>query len=68
MSSAPLTLKTNLADYPVTVAMKDGRVSSPLVKLDCCGPTVANKAFKAMVRENQYEAGELAIACLGTYP
>ena len=61
MSSAPLTLKTNLADYPVTVAMKDGRVSSPLVKLDCCGPTVANKAFKAMVRENQYEAGELAI-------
>jgi 4,5-dihydroxyphthalate decarboxylase len=31
------------------------------VKLDCCGPTVANKAFKAMVRENQYEAGELAI-------
>ena len=61
MSSSPVTLKTNLADYPVTVAMKDGRVSSSLVKLDCCGPTVANKAFKAMVRENQYEAGELAI-------
>lgn len=60
MSSA-VTLKTNLADYPVTVAMKDGRVSSNLVKLDCCGPAVANKAFKAMVRENQYEAGELAI-------
>lgn len=60
MSSA-VTLKTNLADYPVTVAMKDGRVSSNLVKLDCCGPSVANKAFKAMVRENQYEAGELAI-------
>lgn len=61
MSSSPVTLKTNLADYPVTVAMKDGRVSSNLVKLDCCGPRVANKAFKAMVRENQYEAGELAI-------
>ena len=60
MSSA-VTLKTNLADYPVTVAMKDGRVSSNLVKLECCGPAVANKAFKAMVRENQYEAGELAI-------
>ena len=60
MSSA-VTLKTNLADYPVTVAMKDGRVSSNLVRLDCCGPAVANKAFKAMVRENQYEAGELAI-------
>ena len=61
MSSSLLTLKTNLADYPVTVAMKDGRVSSNLVKLDCRGPEVANKAFKAMVRENQYEAGELAI-------
>ena len=60
MSSA-VTLKTNLADYPVTLAMKDGRVSSNLVKLDCRGPAVANKAFKAMVRENQYEAGELAI-------
>ena len=60
MSSA-VTLKTNLADYPVTAAMKDGRVSSNLVELDCCGPAVANKAFKAMVRENQYEAGELAI-------
>ena len=60
MSSA-VTLKTNLADYPVTLAMKDGRVSSDLVKLDCRGPAVANKAFKAMVRENQYEAGELAI-------
>lgn len=61
MSSSPVTLKTNLADYPVTVAMKDGRVSSNLVKLDCCGPKVANNGFKAMVRENQYEAGELAI-------
>ena len=61
MSSSPVTLKTNLADYPVTVAMKDGRVSSNLVKLDCCGPKVANNGFKAMVRGNQYEAGELAI-------
>lgn len=60
-SSSPVSLKTNLADYPVTMAMKDGRVTSDLVKLDYCGPEVANKAFKAMVRENQYEAGELAI-------
>jgi 4,5-dihydroxyphthalate decarboxylase len=61
MSSSPVSLKTNLANYPVTMAMKDGRVTSNLVKLDYCGPEVANKAFKAMVRENQYEAGELAI-------
>src|SRR6266702_3700062 len=66
MSSSPVvSLKTNLADYPVTMAMKDGRVTSDRVKLDFCGPKVANKAFKAMVRENAYDAGELAIiTCL----
>jgi len=66
MSSSPVvSLKTNLADYPVTMAMKDGRVTSERVKLDFCGPKVANKAFKAMVRENAYDAGELAIiTCL----
>ena len=61
MSPSVVSLKTNLADYPVTMAMKDGRVTSELVKLDYCGPKVANKAFKAMVRESAYDAGELAI-------
>src|ERR1700743_3334360 len=62
MASFPVvTLKTNLADYPVTLAMKDGRVTSSLVKLDYCGPKVANKGFKDMVRQNAYDAGELAI-------
>ncbi|MBC2665383.1 phosphate ABC transporter substrate-binding protein [Novosphingobium flavum] len=56
-----LKLRTNLADYPVTMAMKDGRITSPLVELDYCGPKVANNAFKAMLRDGQYDAGELAI-------
>ncbi|AZP72703.1 phosphate ABC transporter substrate-binding protein [Pseudomonas poae] len=56
-----LTLRTNLADYPVTKAMKDGRVKSDLVTLDYCGPTPAHNGFKAMVRENKFDAGELAI-------
>jgi 4,5-dihydroxyphthalate decarboxylase len=56
-----LILRTNLADYPVTKAMKDGRVKSDLVTLDYCGPTPAHNGFKAMVRENQFDAGELAI-------
>jgi len=55
------TLRTNLADYPVTKAMKDGRVSADIVKLDFCGPTPAHNGFKAMVRENKFDAGELAI-------
>ena len=53
MATAPLaTLKTNLADYPVTMAMKDGRVRSDIVTLDFCGPPEAQKGFKAMLREN----------------
>ncbi|MGF6571946.1 4,5-dihydroxyphthalate decarboxylase [Paraburkholderia sp. GAS333] len=55
------TLRTNLADYAVTKAMKDGRVSSDIVNLDFCGPTPAHNGFKAMVRENKFDAGELAI-------
>lgn len=55
------TLRINLADYPVTLAMKDGRVKSDLFNIDFCGPTPAHNGFKAMVRENQFDAGELAI-------
>jgi 4,5-dihydroxyphthalate decarboxylase len=55
------TLRTNLADYAVTRAMKDGRVKSDLVRLDYCGPTPAHNGFKAMVREEAFDAGELAI-------
>ena len=61
MPPASVTLRTNLADYPVTLAMKDGRVTSDLVKLEYCGPKTANEGFKPMVRENAYQAGELAL-------
>ena len=60
-SAGPITLRTNLADYPVTAALKEGRTSSPLVKFDFCGPKTAHDGFKPMVRENAYDAGELAI-------
>jgi 4,5-dihydroxyphthalate decarboxylase len=59
--NGPVRLRTNLADYPVTLGMKDGRVVSPLVTLDCCGPKTAHDGFKAMLRENAFDAGELAI-------
>ena len=60
-AKGPVTLKTNLADYPVTLAMKQGKASSPLISWDFCGPKQAHDGFKAMVRENQFDAGELAI-------
>lgn len=64
-TTSVMTLKTNLADYPVTKAIKDGRVSSDIVTLDFCGPEQAHNGFKAMLRENAYDCGELAIVtCL----
>jgi 4,5-dihydroxyphthalate decarboxylase len=61
LTSAVVSLKTNLADYPVTMAMKDGRVTSNVVQLDYCGPRTAHDGFKAMLREHAFDAGELAI-------
>jgi 4,5-dihydroxyphthalate decarboxylase len=64
-TTAVTTLKTNLADYPVTMAIKDGRVASDIVSLDFCGPPQAHNGFKAMLRENAFDCGELAIVtCL----
>jgi 4,5-dihydroxyphthalate decarboxylase len=60
-TTAVTTLKTNLANNPVSMAMKDGRVTSEIVTLDYCGPEQAHNGFKAMVRENKFDAGELAI-------
>jgi 4,5-dihydroxyphthalate decarboxylase len=56
-----LTLATNLADYPSTLALKDGRVSSEIVTLDYRGPKAASSGFKDMIRRDLYQAGELAI-------
>jgi 4,5-dihydroxyphthalate decarboxylase len=54
-------LKTNLADSVFTKALKEGVVSSPLAQFDFAGPKTANQGFKPMVRENVFEAGELAL-------
>ncbi|WP_137787754.1 phosphate ABC transporter substrate-binding protein [Sphingomonas sp. 3P27F8] len=56
-----LTLATNLADYPSTLALKEGRVSSDLVALDFQGPKAASSGFKDMIRRDKYQVGELAI-------
>jgi 4,5-dihydroxyphthalate decarboxylase len=61
VTTAVMTLKTNLADYPQTRAMKDGRVTSDIVELEYCGPVQAHDGFKPMLRENRFDAGELAI-------
>ena len=60
-TTGPVTLRTNLADYPVTKAIRGGAVTSGIVTLDCCGPETAHNAFKDMIRKGLYDAGELAI-------
>jgi 4,5-dihydroxyphthalate decarboxylase len=60
-STGKVRLKTNLADYPVVRALKEGKVVSDLVEFDFCGPKVAHQGFKPMIRECAYDAGELAI-------
>lgn len=61
-STGKVTLRTNLADYPVTKALKEGAVRSDIVEFDFAGPKTANNGFKPMVREGAFTAGELAIA------
>lgn len=62
---ATTTLRTNSESHPMMMAMKDGRVTSDIVTLDYCGPEQAHNGFKAMLRENAFDCGELAIVtCL----
>ena len=60
-ASGPVTLKTNLADSALSAALQQGKVSSPLVRFDFCGPPTASNGFKACVRDRAFDAGELAI-------
>lgn len=57
----PVRLYTLLADYPVTHAIRTGEVSSPLIQFEFAPYEVSNEAFKPMVREMAFDAGELAI-------
>jgi 4,5-dihydroxyphthalate decarboxylase len=60
-STGPVKLKANLTAYPTTTALLEGKVSSPLVEFDYCGPAKAHDGFKDMLRRNAYDVGELAI-------
>ncbi|MGB6314751.1 MAG: hypothetical protein WBG13_19620 [Pseudolabrys sp.] len=54
-------LHTLLGDYPNTMALKKGEVTSSLVSFDFANVKVANTAFKPLVREAKFDVGELAI-------
>jgi 4,5-dihydroxyphthalate decarboxylase len=56
-----LTVQTLLAAYPNTDALRSGEVRSPYVHFAFANVKTANKAFKALVREQKFDLGELAI-------
>lgn len=55
------TLKTLLATYPTTAALKRGDVDSPMVRFDFADVKHAHAGFKPLVREQKFDVGELAI-------
>jgi 4,5-dihydroxyphthalate decarboxylase len=62
VSSSPVTLYSLLGNHATTEALKTGRVSSPLVVFEYADVKVPNTQFKAMMRDQKYDFGELAIA------
>ena len=60
-SSGPVHLRTNLGDSALVAALKAGKVDTGNAVFEFCGPNPAYDGFKAMVRENAFDAGELAI-------
>src|SRR5262245_9608036 len=59
---SPLTLYSLLGNHATTEALKTGRVSSPLIAFEYADVKVPNTQFKAMMRDQKYDFGELAIA------
>jgi 4,5-dihydroxyphthalate decarboxylase len=52
---------TLLGNYPNTMALKTGEVTSNVIELDFADVKVSNTAFKPLVREAKFDLGELAI-------
>lgn len=55
------TLHIAIGDYPHTLPLKRGEITSPWLKLDFVEVKPMHKAFKPMVREHAYDASEMAL-------
>ncbi len=55
------TLRIAIGDYPHTLPLKRGEITSPWLKLDFVEVKPMHKAFKPMVREHAFDASELAL-------
>jgi 4,5-dihydroxyphthalate decarboxylase len=57
----PVTLRIALGDYPHTLPLKRGQITSPWLTLDFVEVKPMHKAFKPMVREHAFDASEMAL-------
>jgi 4,5-dihydroxyphthalate decarboxylase len=55
------TLRIAIGDYPHTLPLKRGEITSPALKLDFVEVKPMHTAFKPMVREHAYDASEMAL-------
>jgi 4,5-dihydroxyphthalate decarboxylase len=55
------TLRIAIGDYPHTLPLKRGEITSPTLKLDFVAVKPMHLAFKPMVREHAYDASEMAL-------
>jgi 4,5-dihydroxyphthalate decarboxylase len=58
------TLSAVFDDYPHTLPLKRGEITSPRVALSFSDIKPANRFFKPMVRELKFDVSEMAIATL----
>jgi 4,5-dihydroxyphthalate decarboxylase len=58
---APTTLRIAIGDYPHTLSLKRGEITSPWLTLDFVEVKPMFKAFMPMVREHAFDASEMAL-------
>ena len=61
MANGGTTLRVALGDYPHTLPLKRGEITSPWLKLEFVEVKPLYQAFKPMVREHAFDASEMAL-------
>lgn len=61
MSTSPVSLRVAIGDYPHTLPLKRGEVTSPLLNVEYIDVKPMHLAAKPMVREHAYDIGEVAL-------
>ena len=61
MTTSPVPLRVAIGDYPHTLPLKRGEITSPLLNVEYVDVKPMHLAAKPMVREHAYDIGEVAL-------